>query len=458
VPDSPINLLDIDCLIERIVAYGDASFLRTADTTSSYRDLHHAIQLWRSRLTELDVSQGPVGLVADYSLDGIAALIALWSKRACVALVPTHAAKNRSYYVAGHIDSMLVFNADGTFKIEKIGLAVGNPLLTELATRGNPGIVLYSSGSSGEPKAVLHDFNNFAAKFARPGKRLSTYAFLVFDHVAGQDTLLYTISAGGCLVVGSSRRPEAVAALIEQCAVEVLPASPTFLNLLLASGAGERFSLDSIKIITYGSEPMDPTTLARLAEAFPNAKIIQKYGTSEFGAIRSVSRDNGSLFIAIKEDETGFRVENGLLWIKATGAMMGYLNAPTLIDDTGWICTGDLVEQDGRWIRILGRQSDLINVGGEKVVPSEVEAVIQELDFVTDCVVQGEKHNLTGMIVVATVTVLPHARPSSPAERRELVKSIRRHCLLTLPNYKVPVNIQFSEIPGATDRQKKIRR
>lgn len=450
--------LGIDCLVRRIATFGDGKFLQTADSTHTYDDLFRAIQRWQTRLADLDVPEGPVGLVADYSLEAIAALMALWCKRACVALVPAHEAKNRSYHEAGHIGSLLFVNPDDSYEFETVGLAASNPLLTQLAASGNPGIILFSSGSSGDPKAVLHDFNRFAAKFAKPGKQLSTYAFLVFDHVAGQDTLLYTISAGGCLVVGASRRPETVASLIEQYAVEVLPASPTFLNLLLASGANERFDLSSIKIITYGSEPMDPSTLAKLADTFPSAKIIQKYGTSEFGAIRSASRENGSLFIAIKEDETEFRVEDGLLWVKPSGAMMGYLNAPSTLDDAGWICTGDLVEQDGKWLRILGRASDLINVGGEKVVPSEVESVVQELDFVTDCIVKGEKHPLTGMIVVAEIAVNTNKQPSSPSERRALVKTIRRHCLEKLPNHKVPVNIQFSEEPSATDRQKKIRR
>ncbi|MGB5624128.1 MAG: hypothetical protein WBM61_00240, partial [Woeseiaceae bacterium] len=197
--------LGIDGLVRRIATFGDGKFLQTADSTHTYDDLFRAIQRWQTRLADLDVPEGPVGLVADYSLEAIAALMALWCKRACVALVPAHEAKNRSYHEAGHIGSLLFVNPDDSYEFETVGLAASNPLLTQLAASGNPGIILFSSGSSGDPKAVLHDFNRFAAKFAKPGKQLSTYAFLVFDHVAGQDTLLYTISAGGCLVVGASR-------------------------------------------------------------------------------------------------------------------------------------------------------------------------------------------------------------------------------------------------------------
>ncbi len=450
--------LNIDQLLQRLHAYGNADFLKTHEGTASYSDLLEAVHGWQLRLQDTDLSPGCVGLVADYSLAGVAALLALWSQRACVALIPQHARSDRTYSTAGHVSNVLVVESGDKYTLEKVQYQASNPLLEELSQRQNPGLVLFSSGSSGQPKAVLHDFNRFAAKFSKPGKKLATYAFLVFDHVAGQDTLLYTLSAGGCLIAGASRRPETVAALIEKFAVQVLPTSPTFLNLMLASGTTERFDFSSIEIITYGSEPMDPSTLERLAGEFPNARIIQKYGTSEFGAIRSKSRSNNSLFIEVKEDETGIKIQDGLLWVKASGAMMGYLNAPSTLDSDGWICTGDMVEQDGRWFRILGRESDLINVGGEKVVPCEVEAVIIELDFVTDCTVKGEKNTLTGMIVVADVVVAGTHAPTTSADKRKLIKSIRAHCLSQLPNYKVPVKINFTEQSGATERQKKIRR
>ena len=137
--------------------------------------------------------------------------------------------------------------------------------------------------------------------------------------------------------------------------------------------------------------------------------------------------------------------------------MMGYLNAPSSLEE-GWVCTGDLVEQEGKWLRILGRKSDMINVGGEKVMPSKVESIIQQLDFVADSVVKGERHPLTGMIVIAEITLSCGDPPTEPAERRALVKTIRRHCLSQLAKYEVPVSIKFATTPSTTDRQKKIRR
>ena len=448
----------IHALIDRLNAYGDRAFLAASERTYSFAELISAVDDWDQRFEDVDVASRVVGLAADYSLDGIAALLALWRRGSCVALLPQGAADDAAYAKSGRLGYRLVVSGGETRAIEDLGAADGHPLLEQLRRSGHPGLILFSSGSTGEPKAILHDLTRFLTKFERPGKRLVTYAFLVFDHVAGQDTMLYTMNAGGTLVTSPTRRPRAVAKLIERHAVQVLPASPTFLNLMLTSRAHEAFDLSSLKIITYGSEPMNQEVLDGLAEALPGARIIQKYGTSEFGAVRSRSKSNTSLFINIKEDETQAQVRDGILWIRSPGTMLGYLNAEAEFDEDGWICTGDMVEQDGDWLRILGRASDLINVGGEKVVPAEVESCIMELDFVVDATVRGEANPLTGTMVAADVVVGDARDVSDAKNKREVVKEIRRHCRTRLAPHKVPVKVLFAETANATERQKKIRR
>ena len=97
------------------------------------------------------------------------------------------------------------------------------------------------------------------------------------------------------------------------------------------------------------------------------------------------------------------RVVDGLLEIKARSAMLGYLNAASPFTDDGWFQTGDRVEVDGEYFRILGRESEVINVGGSKVDPVEVEDALLQMDGVIDAVVFGEDHSLLGRIVVARV-------------------------------------------------------
>ena len=449
----------IHALIERVGGYGERVFLATADATYSYADLIAALNAWDERLAGIDLGRGVVGLATDYSLTGVAALLALWRRGACVALLPRGAAADASYAKSGRLSYRLVIDDESPDAVpEPLGPAEDHPLLERLRDAGRPGLILFSSGSSGEPKAILHDLTRFLTKFSKPGKQLVTYAFLVFDHVAGQDTMLYTMNAGGVLVASPTRRPKAVAKMLERHSVQVLPASPTFLNLLLTSGAHEAHDLSSLEIITYGSEPMNQDVLDGLATALPGARIIQKYGTSEFGAVRSRSKSNTSLFINIKEDETQAQVRDGILWIQSPGTMLGYLNAEAAFDADGWICTGDMVEQDGDWLRILGRASDLINVGGEKVIPAEVENCIMELDFVIDATVRGEANPLTGTMVAADVMVNDLRDVDDAKAKREVVKEIRKHCRGKLAPHKVPAKVLFTERSSATERQKKIRR
>jgi long-chain acyl-CoA synthetase len=115
------------------------------------------------------------------------------------------------------------------------------------------------------------------------------------------------------------------------------------------------------------------------------------------------------------------------------------------------LCTGDLVEQDGEWIRIRGRQSDMITVGGEKVYPQEVENAVLELDFVQDVMVQGESHPLTGQIVTAKISLC------ASLDEKTVYKKVRQHCRKRLAPYKLPVKIEVTRDELSTSRQKKMR-
>ncbi len=128
---------------------------------------------------------------------------------------------------------------------------------------------------------------------------------------------------------------------------------------------------------------------------------------------------------------------NGILQVKAESAMLGYLNAPSPFTEDGYFVTGDRVEQDGEYLKILGRDSDLINVGGQKVYPAEVETVILELPEVVDAAVYGERNILTGSIVCADVTTTGDVDPDA------LRLKIKQHCAASLQPYMVPVRINF---------------
>lgn len=173
---------------------------------------------------------------------------------------------------------------------------------------------------------------------------------------------------------------------------------------------------------------------------FAGVRLVQKYGTTETGSPRTESRDKDSLWLKIKSNGVEMKVVDGVLWLRSEGAMLGYLNAPSPIDEQGWYCTGDLVDVDGEWIRFRGRATEIINVGGEKVAPAEVEQTILELDFVRHVVVCGVPHSLMGHVVMARVML-----HGSANDRSQATKAIRSHCRRRLPSHKVPVKIELVE-------------
>jgi len=196
---------------------------------------------------------------------------------------------------------------------------------------------------------------------------------------------------------------------------------------------------------------MPQVTLDRLSVLFPGVKLQQTYGLSEVGVLRTKSRPDGSLWLKVGGEGFQTQVRENILWIKSDYAMVGYLNEPSPYDKDGWFNTHDRVEVDGAYIRILGRITDLINVGGQKVYPAEVEDVIIGLDNIEDVRVFGQKNALVGNVVVAEVVL---REPENPVE---LKKRIRRACLEVLSDFKVPAKVTEAQSGIYTSRHKKLR-
>ena len=325
----------------------------------------------------------------------------------------------------------------------------------QLRTQGHAGLVLFSSGTSGRPKAMVQDLTVLLSTYQdRRRNRLPVLALLGFDHIGGLNTLLGALATGSTLVVPADRSAAVVAAAIAHYRVAVLPASPTFLNLLLVSGEHHAHDLGSLRVITYGTEPMPPGLLPRLRAAFPRVRFIQTFGTSETGIIRTESPDADSTFIRFVDPSTEWRVVDDELWLRSLTQVGGYLDtrdgAGKFTSD-GWFRTGDKVElgPEGT-LRILGRLGEVINVGGEKLMPAEVESVILNLPLVLDCRVRGEANALVGQAVVADIVAAP------AADHEQLRAAIRNACRRALAAHKVPTRVRFvAAVSG--ERLKKIR-
>lgn len=188
-----------------------------------------------------------------------------------------------------------------------------------------------------------------------------------------------------------------------------------------------------------------------MRELFPLVKLQQTYGLSELGVLRSQSRADGSLWVRIGGEGFQTKVVDGILWIKSDFAMVGYINAPNPFDAAGWFNTQDMVEVEGEYFRILGRNTDLINIGGQKVYPAEIEDVIIKLNNVAEVAVYGESNPILGNIVVAEVV-------TREAESLEsLKKRVRKACSEALTPFKVPTKVLISERNLYSQRFKKLR-
>lgn len=443
----------LDRFIEILGNYSSRPAIEGDGEACTYSSLMEEVTRWQDRFGQLDVRAGAVvGVRADYSKSSIAALIALLLRRAVVALIPRDRACERYLQDCDAI-ALLDVHTDGSHDWQPIACETTHPLLERMRAANEGGLVVFTSGSTGRPKAALQSAERFLYKFQKPGRCLRTLAFLLFDHIAGLDTIFYTLMSGGTLVLPRRRDPSAIADLIEAHKVEVLPASPSFLRLLCIAASGLTNDLSSLKVITYGSEPMDPATLAKLNARFPGVQITQKYGTTEVGSPRTVSRGNDSLWLKFRSEGFEAKVVDDVLWIRSESTFLGYLNAPSPVDEDGWYCTSDLVDVDGPWIKVRGRASDTINAGGEKVAPAEVEHCILELDFIREAVVSGEPHSILGQIVTARV-----ALANSDLDPKAVRTSIWQHCRKRLAHYKTPVKVEVVADGLVDDRQKVSRR
>lgn len=443
----------IDFLLDVFRDNADTEAIVWRGRAATYRDLLGEVERWTKWLDDKGVARGTVvSLEADFSPRSIALMLCL-IERGCTVVPLTASVENKKNEFRRIAEVELIITIDAHDSVDFIPTrsTVKHPLLLELKKTGHPGLILFSSGSTGASKAALHDFAPLLEKFTvrRSAKRMIT--FLLFDHIGGVNTLLYALSNAGTIVTVDDRSPATVAKAIQDYRVQILPTSPTFLNLLLLSDVHRAYDFSSLELITYGTEPMPENTLKRTHELFPHVTLQQTYGLSELGIMRSKSKSSDSLWVKIGGEGFETRIVDGLLEIKAKSAMLGYLNAESPFTADGWFKTGDMVEVDGEYMRILGRKSEIINVGGEKVYPAEVESVVSEMPEIEDVVVTGEPNPIMGNVVKATVRLKEGVAADGFRQKLQIF------CKGKLAPFKIPQRVVVQTEQLHSERFKKLR-
>ena len=445
-------------LLDKFRTGGSRTAIIFNNADVSYASLVGLISQWEDKLSNDRVAAGDVvAMIGDFSPKSISLLFAL-AKRNCV-IVPLSRdldkARIGDFVVTSKASHLYGFSADDELISDENFSTESDPppLIKTIRERKVPGLVLFSSGSTGKSKAALLNMAEIFKKFEVEKRLFRTAGFLLFDHIGGINTLLYVLSNLGTFITIPNRSPETVLTYIEKYKIELLPTTPTFIKLIIISEAYKEFDLSSLKLITYGTEPMPQQTLNRFLEVVPGVRLQQTYGLTEVGILRSQSRENGSLWVRIGGEGYELRVVDRILQIRSSSTMLGYLNADAPFTEDGWFITGDEVEVDGDYVRILGRKSEIISVGGLKVYPAEIEGEIEMLDFVESATVRGEINAILGNVVTARIKIADNSNISN----QEAIAKVKSWCSGRLEPFKVPAKLEITREHQHNIRFKKMR-
>lgn len=444
----------IHTVYQRMKDFADLPAIYSQSKTYSYSEMVELIENWRKRLKVDSVSSGNVCAVyGDFSVQTCSLFFAMMLEQVIIVPLTSSIEKEMEEYkkIAG-VQSMY-FCDEAEIRFETYSNIAQNELVEKFRSQKSPGLIVFSSGSTGKPKGILQDCERVMRKFVQQRQGWKTVLFLMMDHFGGFNTFLSTFAYGGTAICVKTRSPEDVLFAIQEGKATLLPTTPTFINLMLASGIYRQFDLSSVQLITYGTEVMPEATLKKVREVFVNCQIKQTYGLSELGVLRSKSENDSSVWLKVGGDGFEVKIVDNILWIRSEANMIGYLNAPQPFDEEGWMSTQDEVEVRGEYIRIIGRKTEMINVGGQKVFPAEVETVLLEAPNVKQATVYGVKHPLMGNVVNARISLYEEEAPDVLSTR------LRKLCMEKLAKYKVPVRfIIVQEEDQRNERFKKIRK
>ncbi len=304
--------------------------------------------------------------------------------------------------------------------------------------------LLLTSGTTGEPKIAVHTLAGLTGAIApfTPGPSRPVWAtFYDIRRYGGLQIFLRAMLCGAKLVL--SRPEEALAdhlARLDREGVTHVSGTPTHWRRVLMSNAAGSFSPSYIRL---SGEIADQAVLDGLKHAFPNASVGHAYASTEAGVGFDVNdgREGFPLsYLDAPRAGVEMRIVDGVLQIRSARMASGYAGRPdlTLVDKDGWVDTGDMVECRGDRCHFVGRRGGIINVGGLKVHPEEVESVINRHPAVRQSRVKARKSPVLGAIVVADVVLGAEA-----ANDEALKQDIMTLCRSKLPVHKVPALLSF---------------
>ena len=420
----------------------------------SYNELYIKIKEIENFIKDKIKSGEVVAILADYSFVSIALFFALYENKNIIAPITSTSKKEIDGKVKESFSTKIINLENENLVITNIKSEASHKIINDLQTSKCAGLILFSSGSTGAPKAMIHNLDTLVDSYGdKKQKQINMLVFLMFDHIGGINTMLNILSMNATMIIPQNRNADDICQLIEEYKIAVLPSSPTFLKLILINRSYEKYDLSSLRMITYGTETMPEGLLGRLKAVFSKVRFLQTFGTSETGIAATSSKSSSSTFMKIDDENLEYKIVDNELWLRSKTQILGYLNrSMESFTNDGWFKTGDLVELDNEgFIKIIGRNKEIINVGGQKVLPSEVESVLLGMDEIEDCLVYGEQNAITGQSVSCDVVL------KSGVEADGFKILVRKFCKDKLDSFKIPTRVNVVQKTEFTERFKKSR-
>ena len=332
----------------------------------------------------------------------------------------------------------------------KMPLINCTPQVTPLRADRRAGLrtewVLLTSGTTGAPKLLVHDLDTFAGSATGFSASATSQVWSTFYDVrryGGLILLVRALTSGGSLVLTSAAEP--VAAFLGRVAahgVAHLTGSPSTWRRALLSPAIAQISPRHIRL---SGEVVDQSILDNLRAAFPQAQITHAFAATETGLAFEVADGRAGFSASVIGDRGGLvelKIQDGSLRVRSPRTAVRYLGPQSLKDADGFVDTGDMVELRGERYFFAGRRDGIINVGGLKVYPEEIEAVLNQHPQVRMAMARKQQSSITGALVVAEVVL--REDPTAPSGRdaqARLKEELLQLCRSALARYKVPAAI-----------------
>jgi acyl-CoA synthetase (AMP-forming)/AMP-acid ligase II len=323
--------------------------------------------------------------------------------------------------------------------------------------------VLFTSGTTGPPKMVVHTLQSLSGHLlprAPRGRAVTWCTFYDVRRYGGLQVLLRALIGGGSVVLSSDR--ETPAAFLRRAAVHDAThflGTPSHWRRALMTSESRLISPDYVRL---SGEVADQAILDRLKALYPTARLVHAFASTETGVAFEVEDERAGFPAAYIDDDRSaggveLRVRDCSLWVRSDRVAAGRLDGEirSFTDADGFADTGDLVVRRGDRYHFVGRREGVVNVGGLKVHPEEVETVINRHPEVRMSLVRARANFVTGAVVSAEIVPEPDADPANSASlAREVIDLCRRE----LPTHKVPATVRIVESLEIAPSGKLVRR